>query len=404
MKTKHILSLIVAIFAIVAILPGVTAQSGGFVSIDDLTVDGIQHYDGETAGVFAGDVIPVRVTFTADEHEEDVRVVARILGERGLSEVTERFDVIEGSRYSRLLTIGLPYDLDDNLNEPFTLKVTIESNSREGDSIEVFLEVQRSSYELEILSVEMDEEVRAGDNLVVDAVLKNRGSHEAEDTFVIVKVPELGLSKREFLGDLSSIDEDDPEKFDSEQGRIFLRIPRDAAAGVYTVEVEAFNDDSRVVVDRRIVVLGASDESTVISSTTSKKFAVGEVKSYTLTLVNAGDRIKIYELVLEAANGLTIDFDESVVAVPAGTSRTVKFDVTGTEDGTFNFAVDVISDGELVKKQNYVAMVEGRSIGGDSAVLLTVVLAIVFVVLLVVLIVLLTRKPEKSEEFGESYY
>ena len=33
-----------------------------------------------------------------------------------------------------------------------------------------------------------------------------------------------------------------------------------------------------------------------------------------------------------------------------------------------------------------------------------IILAIIFVVLLIVLIVLLTRKPEKAEEFEESYY
>jgi preprotein translocase subunit SecG len=33
-----------------------------------------------------------------------------------------------------------------------------------------------------------------------------------------------------------------------------------------------------------------------------------------------------------------------------------------------------------------------------------IVLAIIFIVLLVVLIVLMGKKPQKSEEFGESYY
>ena len=37
-------------------------------------------------------------------------------------------------------------------------------------------------------------------------------------------------------------------------------------------------------------------------------------------------------------------------------------------------------------------------------VVLTIILAIIFIVLLVILIVLLGKKPEKQEEFGESYY
>ena len=67
--------------------------------------------------------------------------------------------------------------------------------------------------------------------------------------------------------------------------------------------------------------------------------------------------------------------------------------------------MNVHSDGELVKKQNFVANVEGKAAtAGNAAVVLTIILAIIFIVLLIVLIVLLTRKPEKTEDFGESYY
>jgi preprotein translocase subunit SecG len=45
---------------------------------------------------------------------------------------------------------------------------------------------------------------------------------------------------------------------------------------------------------------------------------------------------------------------------------------------------------------------EGKAV--NPIVVLTVVLAIIFLVLLVVLIVLIGRKPQKSEEYGESYY
>jgi hypothetical protein len=405
MKTNQILGLLVAFFAALAILPTVSAT---FTTINDITVNGIQHAQSvDSVGVFAGEVIPVRITFVGNADEEDVRVVARILGESGLSEVSERFDVISGKTYSKLLNIALPYDLDDNREETYTLQVTVESNAREGSSVDIELEVQRSSYELEILAVEAESNVRAGETMAVDVVVKNRGRQEAEDTFVMVRVPELGISKRVFLGDLVAVEKDVlPEEFDSEAGRVFVTIPSDAPAGVYDMEVEAFTDDSTTVVQRKVVIVGASEESNIVSSTMSKTFAAGETGSYTLTIVNAGDRIKVYDLVLESVSGLNVEFDESVVAVPAGTSKTVKMNVMSSNEGTYNFAVNVHSDGELVKKQSFVANVEGssRAVGGNSAVLLTVVLAIIFVVLLIVLIVLLTRRPEKSEDSSESYY
>jgi len=65
---------------------------------------------------------------------------------------------------------------------------------------------------------------------------------------------------------------------------------------------------------------------------------------------------------------------------------------------------DIFSQ-ENIKRLPYY---EGESTSGtptaNPVVVLTVVLAIIFVVLLIVLLVLIGKKPEKSEEFGESYY
>ena len=96
--------------------------------------------------------------------------------------------------------------------------------------------------------------------------------------------------------------------------------------------------------------------------------------------------------------------DEPVIAVPAGNSKAIKYDVSAAKAGTYTFTANIYSSGNLVKTETFTANVQGTGIAGNATVLLTVVLAIIFVVLLVVLIVLLTRKPEKKEDFGESYY
>jgi uncharacterized membrane protein len=403
METKNIFGFLVAVLALILIAPAVSA----FATIDDggVTVNGIQHYDGGTAGVFAGETVSVRVVFTANEDEDDVRVLARILGEPGLSDNSEEFDVLNGSTYSRLMHLQLPSDLDDETEKPFTLEVVIESNSERADSVTVFLEVQRENDLIEILSVASNDEVRAGENLLLDVVVKNFGRDKAEDVFIEGRIEALGEIKRIFVGDLYPKDHENEDEEDTVLGRLALRIPRNAPAGLYNVEIEAFSDDASVITTRKVVVLGASANSNVISSTTSKTFAVGQEQTYTLTIVNADNTIKVYELILEAANGLTINLDRGLVAVPAGSTETIVITAVASEKGNYNFAVNVHSGGELVKKQNFVANVEGKSAGtGNAAVVLTVILAIIFVVLLIVLIVLLTRKPEKSEDLGESYY
>jgi len=243
--------------------------------------------------------------------------------------------------------------------------------------------------------------------LSLDVVLKNRGRHEAEDTFVEASIPALGVTSRTFYGDLSSVDidsESTPEKFDSAERRVFLRIPSNAATGVYDIEVTAFNDDSSTTVIKRVVVVGGL-RTDIVSSGTTERVATGEKADFSMTIVNSGNTIKIYELVVDADAGLNVGLAESVVVVPAGSAKTVQITAESSEEGDYDFTVNVHSEGQVVQSKTFNAMVEGTSISsGNAAVVLTIILAIIFVVLLVVLIVLLTRKPETKEEFGESYY
>ena len=106
MKTRNFMSFFVAMIALVFLLPSASA----FASIDDVTVNGVSHYTDEVVGVFAGETMNVNVVFTASEAETDARVIARILGEPGLSDMTEEFDLLNGSTYTRTLSIALPSD------------------------------------------------------------------------------------------------------------------------------------------------------------------------------------------------------------------------------------------------------------------------------------------------------
>lgn len=395
-------------FAMLLIVGAALASSASaFATIDRVTVNGIEMFDdGDgTAAVFAGETFPVRVIFVADDNQSDVRVVVRLAGGAGFSEVTERFDVLEGNTYSRLLNVQLPYDIDPS--EDLSLLISIESdNGGVGASESISLEVQRSSYDLEILSAFGAEQVQAGSTLALDVVLKNRGRQFAEDTYVRARIPELGVTSTVYFGDLSDEDRggDEPDKEDAVERRMYLAIPRTAPAGLYTVELEAYNSDASVVAAKRILVTSATGDSSVYAPTMSKTFAPGETARYTITLVNAGTSIAVYQLSADAPEGLSVDVTESVVAVPAGSTKTVIVEASAAKAGSYDFAVNVYSSNELVQRANYVANVNGTGWNADPAVILTVILAIIFIVLVIVLIVLLTRKPTKKEGFGESYY
>ncbi len=408
-------ALALALVVLTSVNAGVTTVQNRFVTVTAVELDGVDILKESTrVAQFSGDTIPLRIQFRADKLPsgsgsiEDVRVKAWISGGRENTAVSERFDVIADKSYNRHLVIPIPTDLDDDEKQlQYILNIVIESRQKgELASVVEKITVQRESYQLDILDVEFDSNVKAGSNLAIDVVLKNIGRQLADDAFVRVSIPALGVEDRAYFGDLSAVDQTKPRRENTNERRLSVRIPRDTPAGSYNVEIEAFNEDSIALMTKKLTVRAADELISVIPATTSKTFAAGSEEDYSLTIVNRGNTVEVYEIMLDSPTDLNVEVDESVFAVPAGTSKTVKFVASSNKEGRYNFNVDVRSDGKLVAEETFSANVEGRSraIQGNVTVLLTVILAIVFVVLLVVLIVLLTRRPEKSEEFGESYY
>ena len=72
--------------------------------------------------------------------------------------------------------------------------------------------------------------------------------------------------------------------------------------------------------------------------------------------------------------------------------------------GDYTFDVHLFAGEELVDSVKLGVLAEGRSANSGSIVALTIILVIIFLVLLGALIALMKKKPEQSEEFGESYY
>ena len=146
---------------------------------------------------------------------------------------------------------------------------------------------------------------------------------------------------------------------------------------------------------------GARRDSMVISSSPEKTFSTNEDEEYTLTIVNKGSDVRVFELSIVAPTDLDLSISEPVVVVPAGSSRTVKLTANSKVEGKYTFTVNVNSDKQVIDSKTFKANVKAGTgtaktgTGVNTTVLLTVILAIVFVVLLVVLILLVTRKPER---------
>ncbi len=410
MKSKNLLVSLVATFAVLVL---VASTVSAFVAQSEISVEvsGVDVRSTTNIAAFAGQILPVRIVFTADANATDVRVKAWVSGDKEYAVSSERFDVIAGGTYSRLVNIPVPLDIDPD--ERLNIEVTVESKAGGVDAYKkVPLAAQRESNLIEILDVAMDSKVQAGEQIALDIVLKNRGRHFAEDTFFKVSVPALGIERRAYFGDLAPVDQFDPDKEDAAERRMFLPIPANAPAGIYAIEFEAFDSDTSTVVSKKFAIV-TSGTSSVVSPTASKTFAVGEVADYNVILVNSGNNVRVYELTVDAPTELSVEADESLVVLSAGTSKTVKVHAKAGKAGAYPFSVNVVTEGNLVKKESFTANVDSKTTRSTSSttnatasttVVITVILAVIFVVLLVVLVVLLTRKPQKAEEFGESYY
>ena len=378
MRTKNIL---VSFLAIAIVLFLATAVSAAANVTDNLVVkvnDEVTNMND--LSVEAGESVTVSAVFNSLVDASDVVVKVEIEGNKvDVSEQTSGFDVEAGFRYTKELTLNVPYELKDELSDDLNLVVTIKKGSEYKTTSESTLRVQRPSYNADVLSIVSANTVEAGEDFPVDVVLKNVGYNDLNDLYVTAKLSALsGIERTVYFGDLVALENSDDDKDTTTiSGRINLKMPFDVESGIYVLDVLVANDDVTVSKSKQIVVKNDFPNSVIKAGND-------------LLIVNPTNKLKVYRVVFPES--------ETFVTVSPGSTKAV-----GVTPGSEDVVVNVLTmSGELVNSFKFDA-VEDNSVA-NPIVVLTVILAIIFLVLLVVLIVLIGKKPEKSDEFGESYY
>ena len=360
-----------------------TSAAGSIATVNSVEVKSVDTSGTGAISVLAGEVVPVKVEFTASVDASDVRIEAYLEGQKVDSEAKVFVGDLEaGKRYVEVFNMKVPYELQDEVSDNLALNIRIENSDYATDLSEITLRVQRPSYNVGIMSISAQNTVSAGETFPVDIVLKNIGYNKLNDIYVKTSIPALNIERDVYFGDivaLSNNSGDDSDK-DTVRGRVFLQVPYGAASGVYTVQVEAKNGDMDVSGAKQIYVQNDVPK-TVLKSGNS------------VVIVNPTNSLKVYTVVADSPATVS----DSVVVVPAGSSKTVAVNPNSAN----TFSVNVLSGDTVIGTADFSNVSSGTSTG---VVVLTVVLAIVFIVLLVVLIVLLTKKPEDKEELEESYY
>jgi hypothetical protein len=259
MKTKSLLGFVGAI--LVAFLAINLATATLNVNIDEISVNDVS-ISGSSVLTLSGapkETVPITVKFTANKDLDDLKLKAWIDGYKSdISASSSRFNVINGSTYIKRLSLVLPSSEDlDGLNEKIVLHVRIADKTEEIEAI-YNVRVERDSYVVEVLSVEMPNKASAGEIIALDIVLKNRGTEEIEDAFVVARIPELGIQRKVYFGDLTPEDDPVADKDDARERRLYLTIPANVKTGDYDVEVKAYNYDATEVIKKVLSVTGTA--------------------------------------------------------------------------------------------------------------------------------------------------
>ena len=400
MNAKNVMVSLLTIVSVLFLATSVSATDPYQVYV----LDG--HHSVEQATFTAGETVELEVWYTAnfaEDFDRDVTIEVELdAGKEEVKAVSGSMVIESGKQDSFVFTLKIPHEFDDDeVNHDATLTVEIDGKNHKYTK-EFNVNIQKAQYSAEVKSVTTSQSVDAGEVFPVDIVLKNIGYLDLDDVYVTAKISALNIESTVYFEDLVSIeDNDDDDDKDSVSGRIMLKIPYGAEAGVYALEVEVTNDDTTTTVVKQIVVKN-DFANTVIVSSHKKTVATGEDAVYELLIVNPTNNVKVYRLVSTDGSDVSTSGD-AIVAVPAGSSKAVKITASAETEGEYNFDVSIFSGEELVETVSLTLEAEGSS-NASLTVVLTIILAIIFIVLLVVLIVLIGKKPAKAEEFGESYY
>lgn len=399
MNTKNLMVFFLVLTSILLVANFVAATN--IASIDSVKINDI-YANADEVAVQAGETITVKVFFTALQTTSDVRLKLLLEGTKlDVDTETASFNIEEGKKYSKTLTLTVPYELQDSVNTAITLSIKMWNGDFRTEFDGISLSVQRPSYNAAIMSISSAQTAEAGQYYPIDIALKNTGYNNLDDLYVTVKIAELGVERTAYLGDLVSIE----TKHDSDtvSKRFYLQIPYGVKEGSYNIEVSASNADVSVSRSKQIAIKNEFSSNIIVTSTT-KAVAVNDDAEFEVILANPTNDLRVFRIVTESTGDITTSANVQLVAIPAGMTKTITVTATPETKGEYNFDVSIFAGEELVDSTTLNVLASGRSASTGSIVSLTIILAIILLVLLGALFLLLRKKPEQNEEFGESYY
>ena len=391
---KKILSIVLMIVAL-----AVSVSAADF-AITGLKVNGISP-SGDSLYVELGDHLTIDVDVTGTTSPRDVRLRAWIGGYEYevLEDNSEMFSVRDDVKYRKQLQLELPADMLTG-DHGYTLNVEMfDANNVVKTTYNLFVSEKRHNIVVQDVNLQPTT-LEAGKAAFVKVRLENMGEKKEEDIRVEVSIPELGISERTFVDELSPYNS---EENSASAETLYLQIPEDAATGDYEAIVTViYNRGHEAVQGKKLVhVEGVSknvaedSKSLVVVETGSEGMVIGEGKAYSVMLVNLGKEAKTYTVdVAGVASWGTVAISPQVLQLGAGESGEFVVNIDAKEAGTHQFTVTVNEDDKVLKQSTVVVTVIEKS---NISWILAGALLVAFLVGIAAIVKLLSKNKNAED-------
>ncbi len=405
----------------------VSATITGKVDVDGTTLlpDATTRLDLER-----GQTVDVRIELTSDVELKNVEVTGLISGyeyndyER-MSDTTHVFDMEAGVLYVKHLQLTLPVRVDQD-NYKLRIMISDRYNTALVNNYNLKIDVARHALQIRDVIFNPEGDVVAGRALLTTVRVQNVGDKDEQSVKVKVSIPALGISASDYIDTIDAGDSTTSEE-------LYLRIPTDAKAGDYTVDVtveydegfETLSGKKTIHVSEPVCTEDAcnpapeKEEKTIITiSTDMQQLVKGQGGSvYPIALTNEGKSTKTYVIRVDGTEGWATSriSPSNVVVLAPGETSTVFIYLSATDAATTGehmFSVSISSADTVLKQLPLKASVVSEQVpvfGWDK---IKTALEIGFVILVVILVVLgliigfskLREKDEPEEVSGQTYY
>ncbi|KHO49353.1 MAG: hypothetical protein QT01_C0005G0012 [archaeon GW2011_AR6] len=414
-----VMALVLAAFTAVSTL----AQSTEF-NIDEVVVNEVKVVEDGAAildrlTVETGENLFITVKLDGLNDTEDVSIEAEIRGlESGTIDAeTSLFDVKQGRTYAKFLTLKIPANarLDQDLTDNLKLRITASSEDSD-EKVDVLLTIDRVRHNLLVLDAQAPESVNAGETAVVEVAVRNRGTKIEEDVFVKASIPELGISRQKFIGDLLPLEDfenEDNELSDKAVALLRLEIPAGTVSGDYALKIQVYSSDG-VAKGEETAILSVKGKtaapvqtsgSAVAIDSSAKTVAKEQGVVYKVTVTNLGSSAQTYTAEVSGVDFGTYSANPGILTLAAGQSGEFNIFVSPAATSTLGahaFSVAVKADGTVAKTLSLSADVTDSSAGNDrlrqNLIVIAVILIAILIILAIIIAVVTGRRREESEE------